>query len=424
MTPRAQLTEANGDPNVMQDSLPAQVADTRELEFHRFANLFPLIEGRALAELECDIAAHGLREPVVMFERKILDGRNRYLACLKVGADLIFRDYQGDDPLAYVLSINLHRRHMDDSQRAMVAAKIVTMRRGSNQHSPNGGTSQAQAAALLNVGKRSVERAAVVRDRAVPELREAVERGHIPVSTAADIAGTPPERQREVTSVVLRGADGKPTPEAMRFIQEVRAEGVAQKKARRVEREVELGAKLHALPNKRYGVILADPEWPFETYHPDTGADRAASNHYPTSSLDVIKARDVPSISANDAALILWATNPMLPHALEVMAAWGFAYKSSFVWIKPKAGTGYWNRNRHELLLVGTRGNIPAPAMGTQWDSVIEAPTKRHSQKPDAVYELIESYYPSLPKIELNARTARSGWDRWGNEAPADSEGA
>jgi hypothetical protein len=75
--------------------------------------------------------------------------------------------------------------------------------------------------------------------------------------------------------------------------------------------------------------------------------------------------------------------------------------------------------NRHELLLIGARGDIPAPAMGTQWPSVIEAPIRRHSEMPAAVFELIESYYPSLPKIELHARGRfRPGWDVWGNEAP------
>ena len=82
----------------------------------------------------------------------------------------------------------------------------------------------------------------------------------------------------------------------------------------------------------------------------------------------MIAARDVPSIAADDCVLFLWATSPMLPQALEVMKAWGFAYVSGAVWVKDRIGTGYWFRNRHELLLVGTRGNVPAPAMGTQWD--------------------------------------------------------
>jgi N6-adenosine-specific RNA methylase IME4 len=112
----------------------------------------------------------------------------------------------------------------------------------------------------------------------------------------------------------------------------------------------------------------------------------------------------------------------MLPQALEVMAAWGFAYKSSFAWAKNRMGTGFWNRNKHELLLIGTRGHVPAPAMGTQAASLIEAPVGRHSEKPAVFYEIIERYFPTLPKIELHARglVARPGWDAWGLEAPTD----
>jgi N6-adenosine-specific RNA methylase IME4 len=108
---------------------------------------------------------------------------------------------------------------------------------------------------------------------------------------------------------------------------------------------------------------------------------------------------------------------------LEVMKAWGFAYVSGAVWVKDRIGTGYWFRNRHELLLVGTRGNVPAPAMGTQWDSVIAAAAGDHSAKPDAVLKMIEAYFPSVPKIELNCRgVPRPGWDAWGNEAAKESE--
>ena len=186
----------------------------------------------------------------------------------------------------------------------------------------------------------------------------------------------------------------------------------AVKKVQRERREAELAAKQRALPDKRYGVILADPPWRFEPYSRETGMDRAADNHYPTSTLAAIMALDVGSIAAPDCVLFLWATVPMLPQALEVMCAWGFAYKSSFVWVKDRTGTGYWSRNRHEILLIGVRGHVPAPAMGTQWPSVIEAPVGRHSEKPAAVYELIESYFPNLPKIELHARGRfRARWD-------------
>ena len=95
---------------------------------------------------------------------------------------------------------------------------------------------------------------------------------------------------------------------------EARAARTTMKKAHRARREAELGAKQRALPDKRYGVILADPPWRFQPYSRETGLDRSADNHYPTSPLAEIKALDVNSIAAADCVLFLWATAPMLPH--------------------------------------------------------------------------------------------------------------
>lgn len=189
------------------------------------------------------------------------------------------------------------------------------------------------------------------------------------------------------------------------------------KSERRAERELELATKTKALPDRKYNVIFADPEWRFEPWSRKTGMDRAADNHYPTSCTEVIAARDVPSIAAKDCALFLCATAPMLPHAMLVMAAWGFDYVTNVELHKNRFITGYWYRNRHEHLLLGTHGNVPCPAPGEQWESVIEMMVGRHSEKPDAIYEMIETYFPNLPKIELNARRARKGWDAWGFEA-------
>ena len=189
---------------------------------------------------------------------------------------------------------------------------------------------------------------------------------------------------------------------------------------RRAQRERELaGATREAarsLGHRIYNAILADPPWSFRAYSEITGQDRGACNHYPTMTLSEIKALPIPA--AKDCVLFLWATVPMLPQALEVMTAWGFAYKSGFVWIKDRRGTGYWSRNRHELLLIGTRGNIPCPAPGEQFDSVIEASRGRHSEKPAIVREMIAQMFPNLPKLEMFARgRAVPGWDVWGNEA-------
>lgn len=200
------------------------------------------------------------------------------------------------------------------------------------------------------------------------------------------------------------------------------------KKAKRAAREVELGKRIAGgnaalaeagAAGKRYGVILADPEWPFEVWSAATGMDRSPDNHYPTSPLEVIAARPVHEIAAEDCVLLLWVTVPHGFNGFKVMERWGFTYRTQWVGVKDRIGTGYWNRNKHEILLLGTRGHVPAPAMGTQFDSVLPFPVREHSRKPDFAHEIAERYWPSLPKIELNARHARPGWDVWGAEAPA-----
>ena len=231
---------------------------------------------------------------------------------------------------------------------------------------------------------------------------------------------------RRVLDEMLTSGD-EPTKARLRRelagpIAKVRSAVQAEKKDRRVIREIDLSARIRALPAKKYGVIVADPEWRFEPYSRETGMDRAPDNHYPTTATEEIMNRDVGSIAADDCVLFLWATAPMMPDALKVMAAWGFDYKTHAIWVKERVGdargTGYWFTGEHELLLLGVRGAPPAPAMGTQWPSVIHAPIGEHSAKPDASLELVEAYFPNLPKIELNRRgPARDGWDAWGAEA-------
>lgn len=184
----------------------------------------------------------------------------------------------------------------------------------------------------------------------------------------------------------------------------------------RAERERALSGRLMALPDKRYAVALLDPPWRFEVRSRESGMDRAAENHYPTMTLDAIKELEIPA--AEDALLGLWTTVPFAHIAHACLDLWGFDYVSQMVWVKTRVAKGYWFRNRHEILLIATRGSIPAPAPGDQFESVIEAPQGKHSAKPERVYEIIESYFPTLPKLEMFARgEPRPGWDRWGLEA-------
>lgn len=206
--------------------------------------------------------------------------------------------------------------------------------------------------------------------------------------------------------------------EIERALVATQAERIMAKRERRAARERELGAKIAAWPVKRYGVIYCDPAWRFET-HSENGLDRAADNHYPTMTLEAIMALDVPGIAADDCVLFMWVTGPFLRHGFTVMEHWGFEYKSRFVWDKEVSGNGYWVLDNAEELLIGVRGDVPCPAMGdAKFPAVYTERKGRHSAKPEYFAQIIETYFPSLPKIELNRRGApRSGWDAWGNEA-------
>jgi hypothetical protein len=174
------------------------VAKHQDRPFHPLANLFPMMDDAALGELAGDIREHGLREAITTDAAgAILDGRNRYRACRLAGVEPRFEIFSGDDPVAFVASRNLHRRHLTDDQRRMVAAKLVSMCQGdATSQIATGAVSRKQAAALMKVDVAGVDRARVVVKRGAPELVGAVERGQVTVAAAAEIAKKPAREQR------------------------------------------------------------------------------------------------------------------------------------------------------------------------------------------------------------------------------------
>lgn len=161
----------------------------------------------------------------------------------------------------------------------------------------------------------------------------------------------------------------------------------------------------------RYGCIYADPPWKYG----NQGTRASTDNHYGTMSVDEICALPIEKIAADDAHLHLWTTNAFLFDAKRVMDAWGFEYKSCFVWVKPQMGIGNYWRVSHEFMLLGIRGDAPFLARNAMsWG---EFPRGKHSAKPDAVREMIERVSPG-PRIELFGRTRTEGWSVWGNQIP------
>ena len=98
-----------------------------EMEFHKYSNIFPMIDGEKLQELKRDIKENGLLQPIILYENKILDGRNRYNACKELGIKPEFKNYDGNKPLEFVISLNLKRRHLTADQRAVIAQEVMPM---------------------------------------------------------------------------------------------------------------------------------------------------------------------------------------------------------------------------------------------------------------------------------------------------------
>jgi ParB-like chromosome segregation protein Spo0J/N6-adenosine-specific RNA methylase IME4 len=278
------------------------------------------------------------------------------------------------------------------------------------------------------------------------------------VVVLADVVGTSLDEGAQLDALAkLPEVEQRKLAEKAKAGEKVSAKTRAKQVARE-KREKQLGAKIAAgnldLPNKRYGVILADPNWGRTVYSTETGMDRHAANHYVTASGDeehqddAIKALPVAEIAAPDAIVGIWCTEPW--RGADVLRAWGFKPVAYRTWIKDivligeisasgllhkgqqlevvdAAGTGFWGMDRDEVMVIGVRGKIPCPAPGTQGETVWFArrgehatcPSDSHSDKPDVAHEWFEKHFPNVPKIELFARRARLGWKMWGAEAPA-----
>lgn len=184
---------------------PADVVKKHEYEFDPIANIFPLMEGQEFDALVEDIKANGLREPITLYEGKILDGRNRYRAVLQAGhqyrlKDQDFKPYTGTKPLEFVISANVHRRHLNTSQRALTAARLVTTKLGDNQY--KGGITTEAAATMLNVSEALVKIAKDVLEKAVPTIQDKVQKGKLRLVAVKAVLNRPKEQQEQALGSV------------------------------------------------------------------------------------------------------------------------------------------------------------------------------------------------------------------------------
>lgn len=171
---------------------------------------------------------------------------------------------------------------------------------------------------------------------------------------------------------------------------------------------------MNPLPEGRFGAILADPPWAFRTYDNRKVAPARGYQPYDVMSLAAIKALPVANVAAKDCLLFMWTVSHLQGAAIEVAAAWGFRPVSiAFVWDKGRMGMGYWTRQEVEICHLFKRGK--PRRLSRKVRSVIRAPRREHSRKPDEQYGRIEQLVGG-PYLELFARQAWAGWSVWGNQ--------
>lgn len=362
------------------------------LQFHELADLFPMMSVEELSDFADRIERDGFdpAHPIILFEGKVLDGRNRWTACdaLRLEGRLKgpppFQQFSGSSPLSFVLQENLHRRHLTATQKATLAVEILPFEEKEARERER----------TRSLGKEKIPDAAKgqARDKAAAKV------GANPryVSDAKKIKAENPDLYAQMQS-------GEKDMQA------------AKKEAKRRERPAPKPAP--SLAKGKYSVIYADPPWKYDFMRVD---DWAVENTYPTMSIEALceMASEIESLCTDETVLFLWTTSPKLPWGIQLMKAWGFDYKSSMVWIKHRnmAGMGYWGRIGHELLLIGARKGASPPPVERRFPSVIEAPKGAHSEKPEEMRCIIERMFPDATRLELFARSASEGWDAWGNE--------
>jgi N6-adenosine-specific RNA methylase IME4/ParB-like chromosome segregation protein Spo0J len=401
---------------------------------HEWCSMFPAYEEPELRKLADDILANGLLEPIVLFEGKVLDGRNRLAACRRSGVDPRFVEFDGPDALAFVVAKNLHRRHLTESQRAMLGARLEGLREAARQRQEAsrigaGGQRSAapaapsrkaseDAAAIVGASARLVEYAGKVQREGTPELVAAVDAGKVQVFTAADLVKLPAEEQR----ALVEAADPKIVRQAAKA---ARDKAAAERKARDLARREELAAKAgqampelavcdlrlakvaDVLPSVRGAALVhADPPWKYNNH-----GNGHAEAHYETMTIPEIVSdlAEAYGSAADDAYLVVWATCPMLEdwfRHVDSDTGWRWRFATAGAWGKTGGiGVGFHWRGDAEIVLVYTKGR-PKP-IGTLGNWHLSERTE-HSEKPEEWLRMMVGSFAPAGSVVLDLYAGRA----------------
>jgi N6-adenosine-specific RNA methylase IME4 len=381
---------------------------------HPAAALYPMLEDDELAALAEDIHVNGLRDPIVLIseggKESILDGSNRGKACelakVKPRYEYYSSSHRGMDALiAYVVSKNDKRRHLSVSVRALIAADAAQLCHGQRQSGKLAGVAtQVQAAKQQRVSERSVRGAVAVRDKGTPKVRDAVMKGKLAIDAAALVSQLPPAKQNEIADRVL-AKNGETRSGHVRAL-------AKQEQKRAVVAKINQ-AQVRPMPTGPFRLIAIDPPWPYENSDQHEGSRGHIT--YPPMPMEAIcmLRGEINRVAHDDVILALWVTNAFIHVVGAVLGAWGFEHRSMITWDKGHAGVGSWPRGKTEHLVIASRGK-PVHTLN-EITTLIRAPTREHSRKPDEIMDLLAKHCPG-PHLEMFAREPRTNWAVWGAE--------
>ena len=381
----------------------------------------PLAAGERSRLEENLIAANGARDPLVVWDGVLLDGHNRYDICNRLGlpfktTTLKEKIETRDDAKLWIILNQLGRRNLPPIDRIGLAAAgeaIVAARAKARMLA-----GKKDPRTTLSEGKKGVDQTRAVSAKAARVSEGTYAKGK------KILADAPEEIKTAVRASELSIDAGFKATKALEKMEPAMREQVLAKldegcnipaAIKEITEATFAAARAHVvpLPDGVFSVIEADPPWALDSPQEKSGSAKYGVTD--TAWIAGMGARLLTHV-AEDCFLFLWAINPMMPEAFEVMKAWGFEYKGILTWVKPSIGTGFYYRNSTEHVLLGLRGK-PAFLAADQPSHFLAPRTGKHSEKPDVFYEIVERL-TSGPRMRLFARSQREGWTSWGNEIP------
>lgn len=367
-------------------------------EYHEAANIFPMMSADEFAALVEDIRANGQRQPIYLHDGKIIDGRNRYRACQQLGIEPDTRVWDGAGSLvSFVVSLNLQRRHLTESQKGVVGERLLPMLE-----------EEAAGRYIANVGRpRVVEKSGQLID----QISEPHERAPRAADIAAQIVGTnrnyiydAKKLRIEAPELHRRVEIGELTiPQAKT---EMKRAEVKQRLEDIVVREVET-------PTGLFDVIVIDPPWAMEKIERDVAPNQVGFD-YPTMSEQELSALNIPA--DEHCHMWLWTTHKFLPMALRLLEAWKFKYVCTFVWHKPGGFQPFGLPQYNCEFAIYARKGTPQFVDTKAFNVCFDAPRGAHSEKPDAFYDVVRRVTGGR-RLDMFNRRAIDGFSTWGNEA-------